>query len=77
MLAKQVRAACLLVLAECGRRAVLAACPGKRAFQDIDQKIEAYLNALDANDAQEPKERKLTNEELKEKIRLLKERMVE
>ncbi len=65
------------MLAECGRRAVLADCPGKRALQDIDQKIEAYLNELDANDAQEPNERKLTAEELKEKIRLLKERMVE
>ena len=65
------------MLAECGRKAVLADCPGKRAFQDIDQKIEAYPNELDANAGQDPNERKLTGEELKEKIRLLKERMVE
>ena len=47
----------------------------KKAVRDIDKKIEAYLDELDANDAQEPKERKLSAEELKEKIRLLKERM--
>ncbi len=47
----------------------------KRALKEIDQKIEAYLDELDANDAQEPEERKLSAEELKEKIRLLKERM--
>jgi transposase len=47
----------------------------KRALKDIDQKIEAYLDELDANDAQEPEEPKLSAEQLKEKIRLLKERM--
>ena len=47
----------------------------KRALKEIDQKIEAYLDEMDANDAQEPEERKLSAEELKEKIRLLKERM--
>ena len=47
----------------------------KRALQEIDRKIEAYLDELDANDAQEPEEPKLSAEELKEKIRLLKERM--
>jgi len=47
----------------------------QQALKDIDQKIEAYLDELDANDAQEPEERKLSAEELKEKIKLLKERM--
>ena len=47
----------------------------KQALKDIDQKIEAYLEELDANDALEPEERKLSAEELKEKIRLLKERL--
>ncbi len=47
----------------------------KRALKEIDKKIEAYLDEMDANDAQEPEERKLSAEELKEKIRLLKERM--
>ena len=47
----------------------------QQALKDIDQKIEAYLEELDANDAQEPEERKLSTEELKEKIKLLKERM--
>ena len=47
----------------------------QQALKDIDQKIEAYLDELDANDAQEPEERKLSTEELKEKIKLLKERM--
>ncbi len=47
----------------------------KQALKDIDQKIEAYLDELDANDAQEPEERKLSTEELNEKIKLLKERM--
>ncbi len=47
----------------------------QRALKDIDQKIEAYLDEMDANDAQEPEERKLSAEELKEKIKLLKERM--
>ncbi|MGH2619750.1 MAG: IS1182 family transposase [Anaerolineales bacterium] len=47
----------------------------QQALQDIDQKIEAYLDELDANDAQEPEERKLSAEELKEKIKQLKERM--
>jgi len=47
----------------------------QQAVKDIDQKIEAYLTRLDANDEQEPKERKLSTEQLKEKIKLLKERM--
>ena len=47
----------------------------KQALKDIDLKIEAYLDELDANDAQEPEERKLSTEQLKEKIKLLKERM--
>ena len=54
----------------------------QQALKDIDQpvlarpgKIEAYLDELDANDAQEPEERKLSTEQLKEKIKLLKERM--
>jgi len=49
----------------------------QRALQEIDRKIEAYLDELDANDAEEPEEPKLTAEQLKEKIRLLKERMKE
>ena len=47
----------------------------KQALKDIDLKIEAYLDELDANDAQEPEERRLSTEQLKEKIKLLKERM--
>lgn len=47
----------------------------KRALRDIDKKIDAYLQELDENDAQEPEERKLTAEELKEKIKALRERM--
>ena len=54
----------------------------RRALKEIDQpvlarpgRIEAYLDEMDANDAQEPEERKLSAEELKEKIKLLKERM--
>jgi len=47
----------------------------KQALKDIDQKIEAYLDELDANDAEEPAEPKLTAEQLKEKIKLLKERL--
>jgi len=49
----------------------------QRALQEIDRKIEAYLDELDANDAEEPEEPKLSAEQLKEKIRLLKERMKE
>jgi len=47
----------------------------QQALKDIDQKIEAYLDELDANDAEEPDEPKLSAEQLKEKIKLLKERM--
>jgi len=47
----------------------------KRAMKDIEKKIDAYLDELDENDAQEPEERELTAEELKEKIQRLKERM--
>lgn len=47
----------------------------KRALQDIDKKIDAYLDELDENDAQEPEVRKLSAKELKEKIRTLRERM--
>lgn len=47
----------------------------KRALRDIDKKIDAYLDELDENDAQEPEVRKLSAEELKEKIRTLRERM--
>ncbi len=47
----------------------------KRAMKDIEKKIDAYLDELDENDAQEPEERKLTAEELKEKIKALRERM--
>jgi len=44
-------------------------------MKDIEKKIDAYLDELDENDAQEPEERKLTAEELKEKIKALRERM--
>jgi len=47
----------------------------KRALRDIDKKIDAYLQELDENDAKEPEERKLTADELKEKIKTLQERM--
>ncbi len=47
----------------------------KRSMKDIDKKIDAYLQELDENDAKEPQERKLTAEELKEKIKTLRERM--
>lgn len=49
----------------------------KRAMKDVEKKIDAYLDELDENDANEPDERKLTAEELKEKIKRLKERMKE
>ena len=49
----------------------------KRTMKDIDKKIDAYLDELDENDAKEPEERKLTTEELKEKIKTLRERMKE
>ncbi|MGB2897361.1 MAG: transposase [Anaerolineales bacterium] len=47
----------------------------KRALHDINKKVDAYLQELDENDAKEPEERKLSTEELKEKIKALKERM--
>jgi hypothetical protein len=47
----------------------------QQAIQDIDKKIEAYLDELDANDEEEPDEPKLSAGQLKEKIKLLKERM--
>jgi transposase len=47
----------------------------KRAMKDIEKKIDAYLDEMDENDAQEPEERKLTSEELREKIKTLRERM--
>ncbi|MGH2619696.1 MAG: IS1182 family transposase [Anaerolineales bacterium] len=47
----------------------------QQALKDIDQKIEAYLDELDANDEQEPEEPKLSAEELKAKIKQLRERI--
>ena len=47
----------------------------KRALRDIDKKIDIYLQELDENDAKEPEERKLSEKELKEKIKSLQERM--
>jgi ribosomal protein L14E/L6E/L27E len=47
----------------------------KRVLRDIDNKIDAYLQELDDNDAKEPEERKITAEELKQKIKTLQERM--
>jgi transposase len=49
----------------------------KRAMKDIEKKIDAYLDELDENDANEPDEHKPTAEELKEKIQRLKERLKE
>lgn len=46
-------------------------------MKDIEKKIDAYLDELDENDAQEPDELRPTAEELKEKIRRLKDRMKE
>jgi hypothetical protein len=42
--------------------------------QRVDEKIERYLRALDANDSQESDSRKLTAEELREKIETLRKR---
>ena len=47
----------------------------KKAIQDIEKKIDAYLDELDENDAMEPDEHKPSAGELKEKIQRLKERM--
>jgi transposase len=47
----------------------------KKAIQDIEKKIDAYLDELDENDAMEPDVHKPSAGELKEKIRRLKERM--
>jgi transposase len=47
----------------------------KKAIQDIEKKIDAYLDELDENDAMEPDEHKPSVGELKEKIQRLKERM--
>jgi transposase len=47
----------------------------KRAMKDIEKKIDAYLDELDENDENEPDEHKPTAEELKEKIKTLRERM--
>jgi transposase len=49
----------------------------KRAMKDVEKKIDAYLDELDENDANEPDEHNPTAEELKEKIERLKERMQE
>jgi len=47
----------------------------QQALKDIDQKIEAYLDELDANDEQEPDEPTLSAEQLKAKIRKLRGRL--
>ena len=47
----------------------------KRSMKDIDKKIDAYLDELDKNDENEPDEYRPTAEELKEKIKTLRERM--
>ena len=49
----------------------------KKAIQDIEKKIDAYLDELGENDAMEPDEHKPSAGELKEKIQRLKERMDE
>jgi len=40
----------------------------KKTIEELDAEIDHYLDELDENDAQEPEERKLTKEELQEKI---------
>jgi transposase len=47
----------------------------KRAMKDIEKKIDAYLDELDENDENDPEEYRPTAEELKEKIKTLRERM--
>jgi transposase len=47
----------------------------KRAMKDIEKKIDAYLDELDENDENDPDEYRPTAEELKEKIKTLRERM--
>ena len=49
----------------------------KKVIQDIEKKIDAYLDELDENDAMEPDVHKPSAGELKEKIQRLKERMDE
>ena len=44
-------------------------------MKDIDKKIDAYLDELDKNDENEPDEYRNTAEELKEKIKIPRERM--
>jgi len=57
------------------RLPVLADSPGKRAMKNIEKKIDAYLDELDENDKNQPDEYSPTAEELKEKIKTLRERM--
>lgn len=42
----------------------------------MDEDIDRYLNEMDEADAQEPQEKKLTTEELREKIEEMKRRRV-
>jgi transposase len=48
----------------------------RKALKRIDEKIEQYLNELDANDEKEAEVHKVTAEELNKKIQRLKERKV-
>jgi transposase len=46
----------------------------KRKIDNIDKKIDEYLKAMDDNDDNEPNEKKMTKEELQEKIKAVRER---
>ncbi len=49
----------------------------KKTIEELDAEIDRYLDELDENDAQEPEERKLTKEELQEKIEEMKRHQAE
>jgi len=46
----------------------------KRTIQKLDEDVDRYLKEMDEADAQEPQEKKLTTEELREKIEEMKRR---
>ena len=49
----------------------------KRTIQKLDEDIDRYLDEMDEADAEEPQEKKLTAEELREKIEEMKRRRAE
>jgi len=49
----------------------------KRIIQKLDEDIDRYLDEMDQADAEEPEEKKLTAEELQEKIEEMKRRRAE